>query len=242
MLRAAARQHGLTLVELMIAGAISLIALSAVLSVYSATARHGTQQLQSMQLHQQMFGILHLIGRDLRRAGYWQFEPERQSPADNPFQQVENRLRSGALAGEAADSCILLSYDLDRDGLVGVGQCGPGGCPPLSDSDNVEQFGFRLHDGNVQSRYAGSGLSCDSGYWQSLNEPDVRVTRLLFALHSRCTALSPESPPCDGTTPQLTQRVVSIDVDAQLDKHPETQLSLTQWITVRNDLLQEPAP
>ena len=40
MLTAVSNQRGLTLVELMVAGAISLIALSALLSVYSTTIQH----------------------------------------------------------------------------------------------------------------------------------------------------------------------------------------------------------
>jgi prepilin-type N-terminal cleavage/methylation domain-containing protein len=242
MLSAHPRQRGVTLVELMIAGAISLVALSAALTVYSATARHSTLQLRSAHLHQQVLGILYLVSRDLRRAGYWHFDPARRSPVDNPFQNDTNRVRSGALAGEAADSCILLSYDLDRDGLVGVGQCNRQRCPPFSDGDNVEQFGYRLHDGAVQSRYAGSGLACDAGYWQALNDPDIRITHLRFGLRAHCINLRDRTAPCNDAAPQLVQRLVRIDIGARLEPDPDSRISLVQWVALRNDRLQAAEP
>ncbi len=242
MLSARPRQRGVTLVELMIAGAISLVALSAALTVYSATARHTTLQLRSAHLHQQVLGILHLVSRDLRRAGYWHFDPAQRSPADNPFQSSENRVRSGAFGGEPADSCILLGYDLDRDGLVGVGQCEQGECPPFSDDDNVEQFGYRLHHGAVQSRYAGTGLACGAGYWQALNDPDIRITRLRFGLRRHCINLLEGTAPCDDAAPQLVQRLVSVDIGARLAHDPDSEISLVQWIALRNDRLQAAEP
>lgn len=239
MLSAGRRQRGLTLVELMIAGVISLLALSAVLTVYSATARHGALQLQSAHLNEQVLGMLHLIGRDLRRAGYRHFDPARESSAANPFQQSDNRLRVGASPGEPAGSCILFAYDLDQDGMVGVGQCQQAGCPPFSDDDNVEQFGFRLRDGAVQSRYGGAGLGCDAGYWQALSDPDIHVTRLRFALHTHCINLDQIDAACDHSAPQLLQRVVSIDIGARFDTTPDVALGLVQWVAVRNDRLRE---
>lgn len=229
-------QRGITLIELMIAGVIALIALSAVLNVYSATAHHTTLQLQSAHLHQQMRGILHLIGRDLRRAGYWQFDPAVQSADNNPFQQGENRVSLGAYPNEASDSCILLAYDLDSDGKVGIGRC-DGACSPVTDDDNVEQFGFRLHNGSVQSRYGGNKLACDSGFWQALNDPDVEVSRLHFDLHRRCLNLSDGKLPCDDSGPQLVQRAIAVVLDARMHARPDSTVSLVQWVSLRNDRL-----
>lgn len=237
MLTAAIRQQGITLVELMVASAISLVALSAVLTVYSETARHSRLQLQSAHLHQQVSGILYLIGRDLRRAGYWHFDPARQSPAENPFQLGENRLRHSALPDEPAESCILLAYDLDADGRVGIGQCGNGHCPPRSDDDNVEQFGFRLRNGAVQSRYGGTGLDCGTGYWQSLNDPDIEISQLQFDLRAHCINLMETDDQCRDSLPSLTERIARIAIGARVKNRPESEIKLVQWVAVRNDVL-----
>lgn len=242
MLTGAGKQRGVTLVELMIASTISLIALAAVVTTYSATARHSRQQLQSAHLRQQVYGIVHLVGRDVRRAGYWQFDPALHAPAANPFQAGENRLRIAALHGESANSCILLAYDLDRDGLVGTGQCARGRCAGAGDDDNVEQFGFRLRGQTVQARYGGATLACDSGYWQAISDPGVEITRLVFGLHEHCVNLADPARPCDEAQAQLQQRAVSIDIAAQLRDRPDTGFSVTRQVVVRNDRLQEAAP
>ena len=70
MLKQHSLQGGMTLIELMIASVIALIALSSVITVYSATANHSSQQLQQAHLHQQLHGLLHLINNDLKRASY----------------------------------------------------------------------------------------------------------------------------------------------------------------------------
>jgi prepilin peptidase dependent protein B len=227
------------LIELMIAAVIALVVLSAVLTVYGATVRHSRLQRPWARLHQQLYGMVHLIGRDLRRAGYWHFDPARHSPVENPFQDATNRLRSGAFPGEPADSCVLLAYDLDADGLVGVGRCRNRHCPPLSDDSNVEQFGFRLHNGALQSRYAGTGLDCGSGYWQALNDPAIEITHLQFTLHAHCINLTDPDAACRGSAPRLVQRVVRVSVGARLRNRPETEIGRVRWITVRNDRLVE---
>jgi type II secretory pathway component PulJ len=189
-----------------------------------------------------MRGILQLISRDLRRAGYWQFDPAQQHANDNPFQQGENLVRSGAYPNEIAASCILLAYDLDQDGLIGVGQCNNGRCSSALDDDNVEQFGFRLRNKGVQSRYGGKSLSCASGFWQTLNDPDIEVTRLQFNLQQHCINLTNSEWPCGNSDSQLIQRAVRIDLAAHIRSQSDTSTSLTQWVSLRNDQLQASAP
>jgi len=235
-------QQGFTLIELMIASTIALVALSSVLSIYTATAHHSKLQLQSAHLHQQMFGMLQLISRDLRRAGYWKFNPAQQAASDNPFQRAENRVRSGAYPDENPGSCILLAYDLNQDGRVGTGRCHKKSCSPITNTANVEQFGFRLHNGSVQSRYGGNTLACNTGYWQALNDPDIEIVHLGFDLHRHCLNLIDNSQPCTDAAPQLIQRVISIELDARLRGRPDTRLSLVRWVVVRNDRLLAGAP
>ena len=123
MLESILRQRGVTLVELMIASAIGLIAIAAILTVYAATVRHSKEQLEAAHLHHQLFGLLHLISTDIHRAGYWHFDTSTQAASNNPFVTGENSLRSQAYPDENDNSCILFAYDLDKDGRVGIGQC-----------------------------------------------------------------------------------------------------------------------
>ncbi|MCO6413431.1 MAG: prepilin-type N-terminal cleavage/methylation domain-containing protein [Thiogranum sp.] len=235
------RQRGITLIELMIATTIALFALSVVLTVYSTTARHSTLHLQRTHLHQQLHATLHLIAGDVRRSGYWQFDPRTQSPGDNPFQNAVNDVRHAAYPGEAADSCILFAYDLDRDGLVGVGQCKGASCAQGEDEDNVEQFGFRLRDGAIQSRYGGTELSCNSGYWQAVTDPEIEITRFRFTRHIDCDNLAAQEQACSDTAPRLMRRAVELQMSGRQRRHPDVRLDISTWVRLRNDRLVEGA-
>jgi prepilin peptidase dependent protein B len=239
MLTRRGRQSGLTLVELMIASSIALFALSALLTVYSATARHSSKQLQQAHLHQQLQATVQLMSRDLQRSGFWQFDPQWQAPENNPFMNQQNQLRTAAYPGEAADSCVLLSYDLDRDGLVGQGSCAGSGCAALADDDNVEQFGYRLRDGLVQSRYGGGTFSCDSGYWQAITDSTIDITRLEFIQHATCTNLSEPLKDCLAGSAQLIRHAIETRLRGELRAPLSGALELSAWTWIRNDQLLE---
>jgi prepilin-type N-terminal cleavage/methylation domain-containing protein len=239
MLKHHSLQTGMTLVELMIASVISLIALSSVITVYSATAHHSSQQLQQAHLHQQLHGLLHLISNDLKRAGYWSFSPNLLAPSANPFQNPANQVHVQSYGEESPDSCILFAYDMDQDGLVGVGRCDDSGCASQSDDDNVEQFGFRLRDARIQSRFGGTDFDCESGYWQTVNDPGIEITQLRFDLRSQCLNLMENDRDCTPELAQLIQGGIEIRLDGQLSNKPGTGIILSHWVRIRNDLLRE---
>ncbi len=242
MLTPRGRQRGVTLVELMIASAIALFALSVVVTVYSATARHSALHLQRAHLHRQLHATLQLVAGDIRRSGYWQFDPGEQSPARNPFQAPPNDLRIAAYPDETPGSCILFAYDMDRDGRVGIGRCDGPGCDAGTDDDNVEQFGFRLRRGTVQSRYGGKTLACDSGYWQSVTDPEIEVTRLRFTGRLDCINLIDPEKACADTEPRLVERAVEVQLAARQRRHPDIQLDASTWVRIRNHRLMEGTP
>ena len=237
MLNPRRTQRGVTLVELMIASVIGLVALAALLTAYSATAVHSTSYLRKAHLHQQLHGLLHAMVRDIRRAGYWSFDPDLDSAAQNPFQAGVNRLRVQAYPGEAPGSCILFAYDLDKDGMVGIGRCTGHTCGAQTDSDNVEQFAFRLRDGLVQTRYGGDTLRCDSGHWQAVTDPGIAVTRLSFSLHQTCTNLDNVSADCEPHAARILQRLVDIQLSGYQRARPDTTLTLSASVRIRNDLM-----
>ncbi len=234
-------QQGMTLIELMIASVMALIALSSVITVYSATASHSSQQLRQAHLNQQLRGVMHLLTSDLKRAGYWSFSPNLLAATANPFQYPTNQLRIQSYKEENPDSCILFSYDLDKDGLVGVGRCGSTGCASQTDDDNVEQFGFRLRDTRIQSRFGGTGFDCERGYWQTINDNNIEITRLQFVLRSRCLNLLENSKDCTPGSSQLIQRGIEIQLNGQLSNKPDTGITFTHWVRIRNDILREGA-
>jgi len=228
------RQQGFSLVELMIAALVALIALGAVLRVYELTLRDSLRQLRQARLQQSLRAVLDLAGTDLRRAGFRRFDPLDARLFDNPFQAGANDLRIGAARGEAASSCITYSYDLDRDGRLGTGRCPRRGCPPGTDADNDERFGLRLRRGRVQMRYGGRGPGCRRGRWQALTDPDVEITGLHFDLDSRCLAL-PGGGACTAARGRLLVRGVEISVSARLAADPRLAAQARRRVWLRND-------
>lgn len=232
------KQRGTSLVELMVAMAMGLIAISAVISVYSSTAQHTMQYLKQAHVRQQLHSLLHVLVRDLKRTGFHAFNPLLRSPAANPFQNNGNQLQSGAYKNEAEHSCALFSYDLDQDGRLGIGSCPNKICPENHDSDNVEQFGFRLQNGRAQSRYAGNRLDCSSGYWQSITDNDIAITTLKFSIHTTCMNLEKPDQPCNSQQLMLIAQAVEIDLSGQLKNQDDTRINLHQWIQLRNQKIQ----
>jgi prepilin peptidase dependent protein B len=229
------KQRGVTLVELMIAGTIGLIAVSAVIAIYQATATQTMRQLETAHLHSTAQGIMDLISADVRRAGYWHIRPGKDQLRNNPFQQPENRLQTGAKNGEQAESCLLFSYDLDKDSKVGVGKCPAKGCAPQTDADNVEQFGFRLKNKAIQMRYAGKTFNCQQGFWQAVTDRSTIVTQLLINLTSRCLNLTTSTIACDNNVDRLDARSVDIILSAHNTRRKDIKILLTRHIEIRND-------
>jgi hypothetical protein len=122
---------------------------------------------------------------------------------------------------------------------VGVGPCEGKKCVDETDDDNVEQFGFRLRGARLQSRYGGSALECDSGYWQTLNDPAVQITQLRFTQHSKCLNLLESERECTPDAPQLIQRAVEVHLSGQLRNKPDSKMAISQWIRIRNDQIRE---
>lgn len=229
------RQSGFTLVELMIAGTIGLFILGGAIALYGAVVRAGSVSLMEAQLSTELRGAMDLVTRDLRRAGYWAGEPDFDAITGNPFTAGQYDLTVDAVDGEPADSCITFAYDRDRDKHVGAGSRGTSG--KNTDTDNVEQFGFRLHDGAVEARVSGSGPGCRQGRWQDVTNLTVEITSLRFAVHRNTINLSRPGSSCANSDYCQQGRLVEITLGGQLVNRPQTQRTLISMVQIRNDRL-----
>lgn len=177
MLNRRKSQFGVTLIELMVALAISLVVLAAASSVYLTSLRLENDNLNLARLTQDMRSMVDVMVRDIRRAGFVSSDPGLNQAAlrDNPF------------FGPAADirvhwggACIVYAYNRDDD-TNGDGVSDE--VPPVVDSN--EYLGFRLNAGRLEMRQSGStNADCDNGSWIALSGPKVEVTALNFVLLS----------------------------------------------------------
>ena len=169
--------RGMTLIELMIALAISLVVLAGATSVYLTALRLENDNLNLARLTQDMRAMTDVMSRDIRRAGFASSDPVQNQAA----------LRGNPFFGDAADirvhwggACIVYAYNRDDDGnRDGVSD----EVPPVVDGN--EYLGFRLNAGRLEMRQSGNtNADCDNGSWIALSGPRVEVTALNFTLLS----------------------------------------------------------
>lgn len=177
-------QRGVSLVELMVGIAISLVVLAGVITVVVRISVASGESIQASRLNQQMRDTMDFIVRDLQRAGYvnWRAALDACPSYDsqggaNPWSPVDfyecvtpamsemGRILPESLAEEGGD-CILYSYDIDGNGARSTG--------------DFELFGFKLAGGAVRTRTAGNVHACDSGTWHAVSDSALTVTSLNF--------------------------------------------------------------
>lgn len=203
------RQHGFTLIELAVAGAMALFILSGVLFMFTASVRANTVALKRAHLHQSLLSAVAVMRDELRRAAYWSRAEETViAGARNGFAPIH-------VAGE---DCVLFSYDRDKDD--------PDGTPDADD-----HAGFRLSSGRIQARTRGGPCAgatctaCDSGHWRSVTDPrSIVVSELRF--------IKTESTPLPG---RVAVRELAIHVTGRLRNDPAIVHTVRVTVNIRND-------
>lgn len=249
MLMTNKKQQGLSLIELMIGLTIGLILTGIVLKIYITSVKSSSDNLNITMLNQELRSLLHLIDHDVRRAGFWAAVPGTDDLSTDPFMSSPNDLNISATTGEAANSCITYSYDLDKDKLVDVGTsatAAPFNAAPY-DSGNIEQYGFRLNGTSVEMRTglasaSESSFDCNSGAWTGVTDSNTEITGLDFNLTTQYlnvtngAACSPATTNC-CTTGQACQliRDVSISITGRIVNDPNVVKTVTASTRIRND-------
>jgi len=249
-----AGERGISLLELMVGIAISLMLLAGTTTALLRVLAAGNDALQSVRLTQHLRTTLDRMAKDLQRAGYvdgrqlWSSEAlsaGTSEMADDAHTYLGTimpglaRFATVALFSMPAQtpcdtdcSCILFSYDLNEDGEQGVAVIAAEGQNTL----NRELFGYRLGNDEVQMRWAGGGgvNSCGDGQWLAVSERDVvEITALNFTL-----SLS-EPHGCEGAGGVEAgicpvQRQVSVRLAGRLAADPSLTMTLGTSVTLVN--------
>ena len=113
------RERGFTLVEMMVALALSLIVSAAVVALVVAIVRSNRQTLQATRLHQELRATLNLIASDMRRARSVG-DPLTVALEEIAEGQVRFRFDENSLAGREAladKEAVIGRRDLEVEGL-----------------------------------------------------------------------------------------------------------------------------
>ena len=248
-------QSGFTLTELMITIALSMTVISSMLLGYLGNYTSTVNTLASSKLNQELTTLMSLMVGEIRRAGYT--STVSTDPTTNLFNKkdltamevYDSTTSNRQATATGSGSCIVLSYDLNIDGIV----------------DTEELIGFRLKDGVAQMRTVGNADDPDTcadqnNTWSDLTDTDfVTITTLNFdQAASEClNTREPntidddanrtvdnieeydcyDSPlPIDGSGDITVEtRQLAITVAGNLTNDDFVRLSLTQNVRVRND-------
>jgi len=235
--RTLGRQHGLGLVELLIASAIGLFLLAGLTDFLGRSLTSSGRNFQDARLTQDLNVAMDLITRDLRRAGYSgtaQGVTTAAGAAANPFMQpVGTGTSFGGinLSQRVERDCILYSYDLSPT-AAGDGN-----------RDDAENLGFRLRAGAVE---AGSNVTtCDLNQivgWQQVTDPNLStITALSFQfLDSADNVIATPFANPSGPSWVVCTRMIRVTLTGQLRNTPAVTRTLTQSVRVRNDWYRSP--
>lgn len=111
-LNPSSQQQGLSLVELMIALAISLVIIAAATSIFGSTAGANSTQMKISRLNNELRAAMSAITRDMRRAGYHAWSAASLTAGD--FDVSPQSLP--AITTNPTTGTISVSYDLDSNG------------------------------------------------------------------------------------------------------------------------------
>jgi type IV pilus assembly protein PilW len=255
------RQRGVTLVELMLSSSIGITIVSSVITVYVATVGSSSDTLRMSKLNQELSTVMSVMTQDLRRAGYTG-SANVATPTSNDFSNWDDTaLRVAAsitvptpLAATGAGECILYSYDSDNDGVE-------------DDTDMVgfrlNNGAIQMRQqGDVTNNTRHDNCNDTDDTWISVTDANlITVTNLAFSLaNSQC--LNTREPDLvdndtDGSIDDSDEydcytdiptaasgdvtvetREITITLAGQLASDTSIQLSQSQTVRVRNDLIR----
>lgn len=235
------RQHGFTMIELMISTAISLIVLAGVLTVFIATLNSSSETLRMARLNQELRAIMDVMTRDIRRAGFAGITPGTDYTGDGTVDENDlayNPFTQGNYDLTIEGSCIAYSYNLDKDDPPKIGLGANGAASATTDTDNNELFGFKLQDDAIKMRTAGATPGCNSGTWQSITSDDVDFTNLSLALTTQTVNVSDPGNPCASGDSCQDIRNVKVTLTGQINDGQGNVLSkqtIEDIVRIRND-------
>lgn len=212
------RQHGLSMVELLVGMAIALFIVASGTTLLAGNLRENRSLLLEARLMQDLRTAADVITRDLRRAGAW------AGATDGVWSAGASGVRSNPYAALAPDSAAsnAVSYRYSRDATEN------------NAVDSNEQFGFRLRAGVIEMQ-----LGADN--WQALTDagtlsvtvfsvtPEVRQVSLQPLCANTCPIGSSACPPHQQV------RSLALVITGQLVNDARMTRSLHSQVRVRND-------
>ncbi|OGT43998.1 MAG: hypothetical protein A3F13_04540 [Gammaproteobacteria bacterium RIFCSPHIGHO2_12_FULL_40_19] len=211
MLTSIKKQHGVSLIEILVGLSISMIIAVAVLGIFSNSIDGSQQVLGTGKLERDLNAIMDGIVADVQRTGYW-FNAT--SSSTNPFFAAGTDITDGGTT-----NCVTFAYDRNQDGAV-------------TDSD---KFGYRMGTSAIQFRPTGSTFACSPAPsdWVNLTDPNtIIITAFTTSLTS--VAIDSNDTNTNGTD-TTSYRTLTITMSGYLKTNSATTKTITRTIKVYNN-------
>jgi prepilin peptidase dependent protein B len=232
---------GFSLIELMVAIVLGVIALTAITSFLISTVVTNTSNLSMIRLDQELRAVMLMMTQDIRRAGTWAnaLDDVGQNQNTNPFMNTDAGL--GPITditvvdtnADGRNECILFTYDLSDDGELDDLS------DPL-DPDQDERFGFRLNRANDTVQIRQNGQDCTGGGWANLTLTDgddspITITDLEFATTNTVVPIPGTSLGVADASVTVREIIVTLTGQARIDGNQVATRTITETVRVRND-------
>ncbi|WP_371419648.1 prepilin peptidase-dependent protein [Pantoea sp. CCBC3-3-1] len=135
-------QRGFTLLEMLIALAISSVLMLGIARFLPALQMNNLRTLMAFQLHEELRLMMNSLEKAVRRAGYCAGEC----------------VGEGLTISTAGGMCLLVRWDENSNGKW-----------EGTNNENSDYYGYRLRNGNLETQRGVS--SCESAGWEKLNDP-----------------------------------------------------------------------
>lgn len=230
-------QSGMSLVELMVGVAISLVVVAGGLSLLATFTGENRRLLLETRLNQDLRAAMDVVTRDLRRAGYWQgstagmWVPSGPNvPAQNAYRgfysSACNAVALGASApspaASAASVCYAVAQNADN---------------VLDETTRAELYGFHLTSGVLYAVINGAAE-------QALTDPDaITITDFVVTPSSQIVPMSGFCKiTCTVNCPRVIVREFEVVLRGVAPRDPQIRRQLRSNVRVRNDYYDGQCP
>lgn len=238
------RQRGMTLMELLVAGVISIVASASMLGLMANTLGTGTKTIKMTRLSQEMRSAMQIMTRELRRANYHGTYAACFGDDDCVGTLgISGAVKNISIQGGSGGSCFWFWYDRPQNG----------GTEVAVTSEQVAAF-RRVTNGNgvgsIEMSVIGTGTpncSIASTAWQPITDPDVYdITAFAVTNTDSFTSTITSA----GATMAVERIGISMtgslvddaSIPAWMAGSDVPSVELQDFIRVRNDISHPPGP
>jgi len=223
-------QAGLSLIELLVGIAISLLIVAGGLGLLATFTGENRRLLLETRMNQDLRAAMDVVTRDLRRAGYWQGSTAEASvdgtpvaPASNPYRSFYNSACNAPALGASAPSptapAAHVCYAVARDGESAV-----------NEATRAALYGFHLSGGVLYAALNG-------GAQQPLTDPaTIIITRFVVTPRSQVRSMPSSCRiTCTANCPRVIVRELEVVLQGTAPNDPLVQRQMRSSVRVRND-------